>query len=319
MLKHKPRINHAFPLEIKSMADDGSFEGYLAVFGNEDLAGDIIVKGAFSKTLAENSEFPLLWKHNMDEPIGSFTAVQDENGLLIKGQLVLDDAVPLACKSYALMKARALKGLSVGMFVVKHAFQGAVRRITEAALIEGSVTPVPMNPLATVLSVKDEGSPIAVNEKFLTAMKGFIPTVVTEIDPNLDYWMNMAKIMRNRELQALSSFRYDIHSALNTVCDEILLYDDTLTAEQKAAIFSDAMALHAQYMQAWFDEMMTRTMSDASAVKAALIPPALTPTQPVVEKSATPSESEPQSPSADAVFAQRLVGDMKLTLAMMED
>ena len=39
------------PFELKAISDDGVFEGYGAVFGNEDSQGDIIVKGAFAKTL----------------------------------------------------------------------------------------------------------------------------------------------------------------------------------------------------------------------------------------------------------------------------
>jgi len=43
------------PVELKFTSDErGEFEGYGSVFGNEDSHGDVIVKGAFEKSLAEH-------------------------------------------------------------------------------------------------------------------------------------------------------------------------------------------------------------------------------------------------------------------------
>ena len=38
-------------LEIKSLDEGGFFEGYASVFGVQDSDGDVIVKGAFKKSL----------------------------------------------------------------------------------------------------------------------------------------------------------------------------------------------------------------------------------------------------------------------------
>ncbi len=35
-------------LETKADASTGEFEGYGAIFGNVDLGGDVIIKGAFA-------------------------------------------------------------------------------------------------------------------------------------------------------------------------------------------------------------------------------------------------------------------------------
>ena len=47
-----------FKLEVKALGaegvPEGYFEGYAAVFGNEDWHGDVIEAGAFKKTLKEN-------------------------------------------------------------------------------------------------------------------------------------------------------------------------------------------------------------------------------------------------------------------------
>lgn len=312
-------IERSFPLDIKSLNEDGTFEGYLAVFGNEDLGGDVIVKGAFSKTLAENNEFPLLWMHDMLEPVGTFTAEQNDVGLYIRGKLTLDDAVPCALKVYALMKSRAIKGLSVGMNVIKHMWQGSVRRVTEVMLLEGSLTPIPMNQLAQIVSVKSDGNPINLNARFIDAMKTFIPTVAEEIDPELDYWMNMAKMMQQREMDAMRSFRYSIHDALSSVTDEVLLYSgaDTLTDDAKRDIFANALRLHGRYMTTWFEEMLSRLSPDADPEQKTLheYTTALHATEPSSTLD-TPSRQEPQPRSATPSLQWgHLQAEMKSILA----
>jgi phage head maturation protease len=57
-LQRRPKqspVRRAFPLQQIKMLDDGAgtFSGYLAVFNNEDLGGDKIAPGAFTKTLSE--------------------------------------------------------------------------------------------------------------------------------------------------------------------------------------------------------------------------------------------------------------------------
>ena len=43
-------------LESKiEVAEDGTFKGYAAVFGNKDLGGDVCVKGCFAKSLADHT------------------------------------------------------------------------------------------------------------------------------------------------------------------------------------------------------------------------------------------------------------------------
>ena len=51
------------PLTVKSVSDSGEFEGYGSVFGVKDSYSDIIVPGAFAKSLAawqEKGRLPAL-------------------------------------------------------------------------------------------------------------------------------------------------------------------------------------------------------------------------------------------------------------------
>jgi HK97 family phage prohead protease len=143
-------------VEFKAVGDAGSFTGYAAVFNNVDLGGDIIAPGAFSKTIKEKADTPILWGHNPREVIGvNMSYREDAKGLYVEGQLVLD--VQRAKEAHALMKAGAVKGMSIGYDTVVDEYnrETQVRTLKELKLWEYSLTPFPMNPEAQVLGVKN--------------------------------------------------------------------------------------------------------------------------------------------------------------------
>jgi len=144
---------HRFRMSIKSVAPDGSFTGSLAVYNNVDLGGDLIEPGAFTKTIKEHGDqVPLLWQHKADVPIGMLTLIDGPEALSVKGQLLMD--VPAAKNAYLLMKAKIVKGLSIGFDTVKDSVDEGVRRLKEIRLWEGSVVTFPMNERAQISSVK---------------------------------------------------------------------------------------------------------------------------------------------------------------------
>ena len=145
--------NKAFRFSIKTVAEDGTFEGLCACYGNLDLGGDVIEPAAFQKTLAEKGgDVPILWQHDMREPIGAGKLQDTAKGLLVRGQLVLESDV--ARKAYALLKAGVLRGLSIGYDDVKSRMVDGVRRISEMKLWEVSLVTFPMNQAALITSVK---------------------------------------------------------------------------------------------------------------------------------------------------------------------
>jgi HK97 family phage prohead protease len=156
MSKTKAKLERkSFALKLDGPPDDeGRFTGYAAVFGNVDQGNDLIEPGAFTKTLSENPEVPILWAHNPDEPIGvSASMAEDGKGLRVEGQLAMD--VQRARELHALMKIGAIKGLSIGYRTVQRSFKGAVRHLQELKLGEFSLVTFPMNTLAGVDGVKD--------------------------------------------------------------------------------------------------------------------------------------------------------------------
>lgn len=157
-MKNKQRLD--MPLKIKAVNDAGEFSGYGSVFGNKDSYGDIVVKGAFEKSLknwqAKGGLPAMLWQHNMQEPIGVYTKMEeDETGLYVEGRLLIDDD-PLAKRAHAHMKAGSLSGLSIGFITDDWEYDSQIDafKLNEIDLWEVSLVTFPANEEARVQNVK---------------------------------------------------------------------------------------------------------------------------------------------------------------------
>jgi len=136
---------------------EGVFTGYGSVFGNKDLGGDVIAKGAFDKTLDSGRMPKMLWQHDPSQPIGVWKSMSvDERGLKATGQLLLD--IPQAKTVHSLLKAQAIDGLSIGYQTKDYEIAGKGedrhRVLKEVDLWELSVVTFPMNPEANVTDAK---------------------------------------------------------------------------------------------------------------------------------------------------------------------
>jgi len=137
--------------------EKGTFTGYASVFGVVDSYGDIVDKGAFKKTLKERKAFPILWSHNIMEPLGIVQLSEDETGLRIdKGELNLD--VQRAREIRSLMKQLAVEGISIGYQTIKDAVDKdtKARHLKEVKLWEISPCVFPACVEATVDEIKSE-------------------------------------------------------------------------------------------------------------------------------------------------------------------
>lgn len=147
------------PFEIKSISDDGTFEGYGSVFGVKDLGDDIVMPGAFQKTLADHesrhTKPKMLWSHSHQTmPPGIWTEMrEDDKGLFLRGKLI-DTSTGRDLR--VAMKEKAVDGLSIGFDLRKGEveFDGPVRKIKSLTLWEISPVIFPMNPDARVSAVK---------------------------------------------------------------------------------------------------------------------------------------------------------------------
>lgn len=145
--------------QVKALSDDGMIEGYGSVFGVRDSYSDIVAAGAFKSSLAAHKAAgtmpALLWQHRSDEPIGVWTSmVEDQKGLAVVGQLAMDTT--RGREAHALLKMRAINGLSIGFYSKewKYDTENDVRTLTEVDLWETSLVTFPANSAARVTAVK---------------------------------------------------------------------------------------------------------------------------------------------------------------------
>lgn len=152
-----------FTLSIKAggISDDGTFTGYGSVFGGDpDSYGELVAKGAFIESLAELAAkgrvVPVLWQHRSSEPIGVYTEIiEDEHGLKVTGKLLIDD-VAQAREAFALLKAGAVTGLSIGYWVRSATYdeKTGIRTLHKLDLVEVSLVTFPAKDDARVEAVK---------------------------------------------------------------------------------------------------------------------------------------------------------------------
>jgi HK97 family phage prohead protease len=185
-------VRKDFKLRLKGSVDEttGSFKGIASVYNNVDLGNDVVDRGAFDKTLREGRAFPLLWQHNPSLPIGSVQISDSEVGLQVEGKLVLED--PQARIALAHLKAKTIKGLSIGYDTIKDAVENGVRHLKELRLWEVSIVTFPMNEAAMVTSVKsiDDARRVlreaAANPDEKAALRSLLKEIRTLLDPEDD-------------------------------------------------------------------------------------------------------------------------------------
>lgn len=146
-----------FSLEVKQVEDTGVFKGYGSVFDVMDDWHDVVLKGAFAKSLERRTP-AMLWQHNSDEPIGVYTSIaEDDMGLSIEGRLLVD-GVAKAKEAHVLLKNNAIRGLSIGFIPIKWEWETRndtrVRLLKEVDLWEVSLVTFPANAKALIGDVK---------------------------------------------------------------------------------------------------------------------------------------------------------------------
>ena len=148
----------SFPFEVKATAEENNiftFEGYASTFNNVDHGDDIVIRGAFSNSLAKNSQVPILWQHQMSEVIGvSVQLYEDDKGLFVKGNLPKDDTL-VSGRIIPQMKVGSIKEMSIGFFTKNYdRAKDGIRLLKEIDLFEVSLVTKAMNSQALVTGFK---------------------------------------------------------------------------------------------------------------------------------------------------------------------
>lgn len=160
----------ASALEVKTISESGEFEGYGSVFGVVDTYQDVVMPGAFKESLAEwqkRGSLPkMLWQHDGVKPIGVWQDMkEDGRGLYVKGRLLT--TVRAGAEALALLKEKAIEGLSIGFQTTGQEYDGDVRKLTGIKLWEVSLVTFPANVEATITNAKASIKTLRDFERFL--------------------------------------------------------------------------------------------------------------------------------------------------------
>ena len=161
----------SFPLALKATNDEtGTFRALVSVFGVVDSYDEMIMPGAFAKSLERFGEdpIPILWNHQwgeMDAHLASAKGIETDEGLEIEAQFDMDD--PASQKAYRLLKSGRIKEFSIGGFEpsggVRHTeIDGRdVWEIHEFELVEVSLVLRGANPETRLIDVKSAAELVA--------------------------------------------------------------------------------------------------------------------------------------------------------------
>lgn len=131
----------------------GIIKGYGSYFGNKDSDNDVITKGAYKKTIAENGDrVKYLYQHDMNQPIGKMTELyEDDKGLVFVAEIA---KTQLGNDVVELMKSGVITENSVGIMPMQKNNKSDYREITEVKLYEISAVTLAANDQAKILDVK---------------------------------------------------------------------------------------------------------------------------------------------------------------------
>lgn len=153
------------PTEFKT-TPEGEFEGYASVFGNRDSYGDVVIPGAFTRTIAnDRGRVKVLWQHDPSQPIGIPVEMrEDDRGLLVKARIA---DTTLGRDTLALLRAGVITELSIGYDAVREEYDNerSERKLTEIRLWEFSPVTWAANDLARITAVKHASDLDAVLDK----------------------------------------------------------------------------------------------------------------------------------------------------------
>ena len=138
----------------------GTIKGYASTYGNVDLGGDTVAKGAYKQTLYhKGGKVKLFLDHSwkVSDMVGLAYLEDKEDGLYMEAEMPLKatDVRNTFEKLMFLQDRGEQMGLSIGYDAIK-ADYGAdgTRVLKEIALHEVSVTPFPMDTEANILDAR---------------------------------------------------------------------------------------------------------------------------------------------------------------------
>jgi HK97 family phage prohead protease len=144
----------------------GIVKGYASVFDNVDSDGDIIRRGAYTKTIQESgNRVKYLYQHDMDKPIGKMRMLEeDSKGLKFEAEIA---RTTLGNDVMELIKAGVLTENSVGIMPIRKEMNRENKReIFEVKLYEVSAVTLAANDEAKIMDFKGNVNPDKILDRY---------------------------------------------------------------------------------------------------------------------------------------------------------
>ena len=145
-------------------SSDLHISGYASLFGQADMSGDIVTRGAFAASLLarQSKTLPLLFGHETQKPIGVWDRIfEDNSGLFVSGRILAghkDNGNKRARHIARLVREGAISGLSIGYRSMRtQPRAGGGRTLLELDLWEVSVVTFPMLRSARITQLGQNG------------------------------------------------------------------------------------------------------------------------------------------------------------------
>lgn len=171
--------------KVEDIDESGIVKFYASIFNTVDRVGDIVVPGAYRKTISENfKEIQHYKNHWSDEMPGVIAELkEDQTGLLVTSKLILN--TQLGRETYEQYKAMAEVGKSmahsIGYVPVKEEQVGNINYLKEVFLFEVStLTKRPAHPGAVTVDVKSTEELISDVEFYDAMLKSDLPDIELE-------------------------------------------------------------------------------------------------------------------------------------------
>lgn len=232
--------NKSFKLNVKELnLEKNEVLFYPSVFDNLDDGGDIIVKGAFAKTIRENFDrIKVFFWHGQDRheaPIGKpLEIIEDDFGLLVRAKIAQTER---GKEVLELLKTGVITEGSIGYQIIKDEWTKDGHIIREVKLMEVSFVPWGMNSATRVLAVKEKPAEGKDNGESLQEKQPVTWGEIYQIRKLLDDYGLMI-------------------SALRESIDEIVWnFGEPIPEDEGKALLQQNINQFASAMMGWVEEM----------------------------------------------------------------
>lgn len=266
------RMTVDFQVKAATSGDDqfaGTIEGYAAGILNIDRAGDMILPGAFTDTIADFlKEGVVCWQHNWDMPIGKpLEAREDSYGLfskarisktqtgqdcmtLIRDGVVNKLSIGYRVKDYQWVDRNGLLAYLTGSGLSAAKQADILRQYDEAdldelfllkkiKLYEYSPVTIPANPNATITGAKSLLAGLSFGDQLLTALAAVreVKTRAEEIKALREKDGRTLSVERRKTLEDIAGEIEGLPTAIREVLQQAV---EEKQAEEPAVDFNPA-------------------------------------------------------------------------------